>query len=159
MAGRFLVLLALIGLVSLAVVACGGGDDDEPEPTPQRTSPPTVPPAPTTPPASSEQASTTGGSVEGATKVSVINHDIGGPTGEYKLEPVDFTFKVGETVEFAVTAETEFHTFTVDELGIDADMNAGETETFTFTFDKAGTFRLICIPHEALGMEGTITVQ
>jgi plastocyanin len=31
--------------------------------------------------------------------------------------------------------------------------------TFTHTFDVAGTYKYFCVPHEALGMLGTITVQ
>lgn len=56
-------------------------------------------------------------------------------------------------------AETEFHTFTVDDLGIDMELDSGETKTLTYTFDKAGVYKLICIPHEALGMVGEIVVQ
>ena len=42
---------------------------------------------------------------------------------------------------------------------IDVVVDSGATETVTFTFDQAGTFQLICIPHERLGMVGTITVR
>ena len=60
---------------------------------------------------------------------------------------------------FALVAEAEFHTFTVDELDIDVFMEAGETVRYTFTFDKPGTYKLICIPHQALGMTGEIVVE
>ena len=86
------------------------------------------------------------------------NQDIGG-SGKYQFNPKELSFSVGESIDFEVTAETEFHTFTVDDLEIDEALSGGETITFSYTFDKAGTFRLYCIPHEALGMEGTITVQ
>ena len=66
---------------------------------------------------------------------------------------------MGETVTFQVSAETEFHTFEIDELGISKEMEAGQTIEFEYTFDKAGTFELYCVPHEALGMTGTITVN
>jgi plastocyanin len=36
------------------------------------------------------------------------------------------------------------------------DIDGGQT--FSHTFDVPGTYRYICIPHEALGMLGTITV-
>ena len=29
----------------------------------------------------------------------------------------------------------------------------------SFTFDKPGEYELVCIPHESLGMTGTITVE
>ena len=86
-----------------------------------------------------------------------MNQDAGG-SGDYKFAPSDFKFKRGEAVTFIMTAETEFHTFTVDELAIDESVSAGETTTFTHTFDKPGTYRLICIPHESLGMVGKLVV-
>ena len=75
------------------------------------------------------------------------------------FDPSQFTFDVGDRVTFTLWGETEFHTFTVGDLDIDVDVDEGTTETFSFTFDQPGTFQLICIPHEALGMTGTITVK
>lgn len=90
--------------------------------------------------------------------VHVINRDQGG-SGEYRFDPSEFRFGGGQEVTFALTAETEFHTFTVDELGIDVSIDAGETVLFTFTFDMPGTYELICIPHQNLGMVGEIVVE
>ena len=90
--------------------------------------------------------------------VRVENRDIGG-SGEYEFVPDEFNFKVGETITFEMSAETEYHTFTVDELGIDEDMDAGETITFSYTFDRAGEFEIICVPHQAFGMTGVIVVE
>ena len=78
---------------------------------------------------------------------------------EYRFEPVDFTFTVGETVTFTLTSENEYHSFTVDDLDIYVDVEAGDTQTLTFTFDEPGTYELICVPHTTQGMVGTITVQ
>jgi plastocyanin len=88
----------------------------------------------------------------------VVNRDTGG-SGKYEFSPSEMTFKVGETVSFRVSAETEFHTFNVDDLGIDQAIDGGQSVEFTHTFDKAGTFKLVCLVHEASGMVGTITVQ
>ena len=52
----------------------------------------------------------------------------------------------------------EFHTFTVKELEIDIFINAGESVQEVVTFDQEGTFELVCIPHEALGMVGEVRV-
>ena len=82
-----------------------------------------------------------------------------GGSGVYAFDPHELVFRVGDTVIFNLSAESEFHTFTADDLGIDVSVDGGSTETFTFTFDKAGTYELTCIPHEALGMTGTITVR
>ena len=92
------------------------------------------------------------------TSTTFVSEDPGG-SGDYIFNPAEFTFQAGETVNFSMTAETEFHTFTVDELGIDVSADGGESVSFTFTFDRSGTFSLICIPHEAFGMLGTITVR
>jgi plastocyanin len=85
--------------------------------------------------------------------------DDGGGRGPFVFTPVDYEFGVGETVNFTFTAESQFHTFTVNDLGIDVAVDGGKTVDFSHTFDKAGTYKLICIPHEALGMAGTITVK
>ncbi|MDA1348871.1 MAG: plastocyanin/azurin family copper-binding protein [Chloroflexi bacterium] len=142
-------LIAFIVIPSiLLVLGAACGSDDEPASAP--TAAPTSAPAATTaPPATGQPA----GKV-----LDVINHDQGG-SGKYEFEPNEFNFKVGETVTLRLTSETEFHTYTVDDLGIDVAVEAGETVEFTFTFDQAGTFGLICIPHESLGMVGAITVQ
>ena len=84
--------------------------------------------------------------------------DAGG-RGPFTFNPAEFSFKVGETVNFTFAAESQFHTFTVDDLGIDVSVDGGATVDFNSTFDKAGTFELICIPHELQGMVGTITVR
>ncbi len=129
-----------------ALVACGSNNGGQAAPAP----PPTTAPAPPT--AAPAAPSLPEGVVE------VINRDLGG-SGEYRFDPAEFTFSVGQEVTFAIVAETEFHTFTVDDLDIDVEIDAGETEMFTYTFDKAGTYELICIPHQAQGMTGAITVN
>jgi len=89
----------------------------------------------------------------------VINLNDSGGRGPFSFDPSELNFSVGETVTLVLKSETQFHTFTVETLGIDADVPVGETVDFTYTFDKAGTYDLICIPHQALGMTGTITVR
>lgn len=155
MSKRIFALITMAALVSIALVACGGGADPTPA-APQRASPPVVPPANTTAPAPSN---TTGGdSPGGGTAVTVSLQDQGG-SGSYKFDSSEFNFSAGETVSFTFNSETEFHTFTVDDLGIDVSVDAGSPETLTFTFDKPGVYELVCVPHESLGMVGTITVQ
>lgn len=127
------------------LAACGSDSDDGGDnaaTAPPATPPPAAAPTPNIP--------------EGA--IQVINRDQGG-SGEYAFDPADHKFSVGQEVTFAISAQTEFHTFTVDDLGIDLSVNAGETDIFTYTFDKAGTYKLYCIPHQALGMVGEIVVE
>ena len=135
-------------LIAVMVFAACGGDGGES--SPPATAVPTAEPTPTVSTVSAQPPA--GGPI-----VKVQNQDQGG-SGKYQFVPSDYSFKLGDTVTFEMTAETEFHTFTADDLGIDESVSAGETVTFTHTFDTAGTFSLICIPHEAFGMTGTITV-
>lgn len=140
--------LSVVLLLAVAVIAaaCGGDENG---------GAPAAPPTPTVAaaaPAAAQPAPSSGGRV-----VRVENQDKGG-SGVYQFVPSELNFEVGDTVTFEITAETEFHTFTVDDLGIDVSLEAGETVTHTYTFDKAGTFKLLCIPHETFGMTGTITV-
>ncbi len=91
-------------------------------------------------------------------RVDVNMEDPGG-SGEYVYDPAEFTFERGEQVTLVMTSEGEFHTFTVPDLDIDVHVDAWKTKALTFTFDKPGTFELVCIPHETLGMTGVITVR
>ncbi len=79
----------------------------------------------------------------------------------YLYEPEALQFETGETVEFRLLSVDESHTFTVRDLGINWVVpKEEEPQAQTFTFDRAGTFRLVCIipGHEGSGMVGTITV-
>lgn len=137
--------VALLALLAAALAACGGsggGTERAATATPN-----------TENAASGASASSARGGV-----VRVINKDPGG-SGEYRFDPAQLRFEVGQEVTFSLSGETEFHTFTVDELDIDVSMDVGETVEYTYTFDQAGTFRLYCIPHEALGMTGEIVVE
>ena len=150
MPGGLRLSVAPLLAVAVIAVACGGGGGGE-----SGGAPPTAAPAPTvaaTAPAAGQPAPSLGGRV-----VRIENQDKGG-SGVYQFVPSELDFKVGDTVTFEITAETEFHTFTVDDLGIDVSLEAGETVSHTYTFDKAGSFKLLCIPHETFGMTGTITV-
>ena len=88
--------------------------------------------------------------------VDLLDNDGRGP---YSYEPADFSFSVGDKVTFTLTSEAVYHTFTIDGTSVDVDVDVGEVVTYTYTFDEAGTFDLICIPHELNEMVGVITVQ
>ena len=66
---------------------------------------------------------------------------------------------IGEKITFKITSESEFHTFTIDELDIYETADGGESFEFTVTFETPGTYKLYCVPHETLGMIGEVTVQ
>ena len=147
-------VLVLVVLSAAIAAACdGGGEDPTPDSGRRSPSPPPAAPQATATPTAVLDEPDDG---DGGTPITVVNEDVGG-SGAYAFNPAELTFSVGETVTFTLTAETEFHTFTVEDLDIDQSLEAGETTKFNFTFDKAGTFSLICLAHPQ--MTGTITVQ
>ena len=147
-----LVAIALVIVAALTVFAACGTDTPTPPPVSQRVSPPIPPPKPTVAPTSPK------GTVVSAPGLTVELKDNGG-LGPFEFDPEDLTFIAGETVNFTFESESQLHTFTVEDLGIDVSVDGGETVGFSFTFDKPGKYDLICIPHEKLGMVGTITVE
>lgn len=158
---KIVLLTTLVAALSI-VAACGGdvppkGNHDavKPAPIPASQQPTSAPPvaAPAAAPAVADSSTS---SAAAGREVIVELKDEG---GDYAFAPAELAFSVGETVTFKMTSQNEFHSFTVDDLGIDMEVEAGETGTLNFTFDKAGTYEVICIPHESLGMVGTITVQ
>lgn len=152
-----ILILVLITSLAPAAVGCSGnssdtkakGDGSPPSTVAAVAAPPALPTSPSAAPA---PAPSTAG------MFAVGLQDPGG-SGSYVFDPADLSFSVGETVTFALTSENEFHTFTVDDLDIDEGVESGETVELSFTFDTAGTYELICVPHQSLGMVGTITVQ
>ena len=102
----------------------------------------------------SEDAGSSAGSADRS--IEVLMQDDG---GNYIYTPEEITVSAGETVELVLTSQNEFHSFTVDDLGIDVEVEAGETDKLVFTFDEPGTYDFICLPHESLGMVGQIIVQ
>ena len=94
----------------------------------------------------------------GARIVSVNMSDCIGADG-CAFSPSAFEFRTGETVRFQLVAESEFHTFTINELGVNEAINARQTRYLDVTFDRPGEYALICVPHESLGMKGAIAVR
>ncbi len=156
---RLIPLTVLMVFAGMAALACGSDDDlapatprPSPPPPPAATAPAATAPVPTAP-ATQEPVTP-----ESLTEFTVDLNDSGG-RGPFAFDPFDLNFSAGEAVSFTFVGESVFHTFTVEELGIDVDVDGGETVSFEFTFDEQGTYRLICIPYQALGMIGTITVR
>ena len=152
---RRLVALALAAAaISVVTVACGRPAPTEPSVTIiQRASPPIPAPAPTVAPGEEAVTERLIG-----TPLTVQLVDNGG-AGPFSYDPQDLTFDTGEIVNFTFFSEAAFHTFTVGDLDINVEVNAGESGGLDFAFEEPGTYVLICVPHEALGMVGTITVR
>ena len=144
MRNKLMAAFVLTLSVTMLAAACGGGDAEEPTassiPVPATaTDTPTQPSGNGTPP----------GQV-----VNVIQTE-----NPYVFMPDAYTFELGTTYSLVFEPPGEFHTFNVDELGIEIFVNAGETVQQDITPSTAGSFKLYCVPHESLGMVGTITVS
>tara|TARA_B100001123_G_C14980645_1_gene895440 strand:+ start:117 stop:599 length:483 start_codon:yes stop_codon:yes gene_type:complete len=144
----------------LLIIACGDSSTSDTSTGYESPNPPPVSsklsqPAPAT---ASNTAKGLSAATGTGTQVTIVNGDPGGKTGEYIFAPDVLNFKKGESVDFTLTAESEVHNFNIEPLNIDTDIDAGETLSFNYVFDTVGTFKFICIFHEANGMVGTITV-
>ena len=73
------------------------------------------------------------------------------------FEPSTITVAKGQIVRLTVTSTDIYHTFTIDELGIDVPVGSRQTVTKEFTVEEAGTFAFYCDVgnHRSAGMEGT----
>ena len=147
------IFFGLIAITLIVIIGCSSSDNQL-NTTEEITSPP--PPAKVIGDLKTEKELSAQESKDKGRLVEVQMLDAG---ENYVYEPADLTFKVGEKITFKITSETEFHTFTIDELDLYETADAGESYEFTITFETAGTYRLYCVPHETLGMIGEVTVQ
>lgn len=152
-------LLALALTLALLGAGCGEGDVDEAAPggTDDEI---------TTTTATTGETTTTGG--EGLTppQLDGLTNDHGVQELEgnsFALELDDFYFEPtfvatdgGKSVTVEMTNEGDArHTFTVDPLGIDEVVNAGESAEVTVDLpEEVGTLRYYCRFHAAQGMQG-----
>ena len=160
---RLVSLGVVIGAMSLAIAACGGGEKPSPTAIPESPSPPPARPVPTPDTTVKDGNGEPGNGATGeGRQITIVNMDPGGG-GEYEFQPAEVEVEVGETVTFELIAKTELHSFTVDALDIDQDIDgAAERDAValvTYTFESAGTYDLVCIYHEGSGMTGTLTVR
>ena len=93
-------------------------------------------------------------------------------TNQNTFSPATITIKKGETVTWQNASQT-VHSATFDPSkavkASDAELPKGVSpfdsgllqpgQTWSHTFTVAGTYKYFCIPHEALGMLGTVIVQ
>jgi plastocyanin len=74
------------------------------------------------------------------------------------FDPANITVEPGTTVTWVQSGNNPHTTTSYDGLWDSGMMEGGSGETFSFTFEEPGTFDYFCIPHESLGMIGTVTV-
>ncbi len=136
---KLLTVAITVSLLSVARIGCAG---QNPAPTPAPSPAPS--PAPTLPPAPAPEAAA-------FLEITV--------TAKFAtFEPSTITVAKGETVKLTLISTDAPHTFTIDELGVNVSVGAGQTVTKEFTVEKAGTFAFYCAvgQHRAAGMEGTL---
>jgi plastocyanin len=139
--------------------------------------------ATSTPAATTPAAGATGGAAGAvaAAPATGTTHEvkmIGDATG-YKFEPAAITVKAGDAIKYIMVSGGP-HNVTFQNVAdaaaraqLDANMpgqKMGEAsgpmvmqpnESYTISFAKvpAGTYEYVCLPHAAMNMKGTVTVQ
>lgn len=158
-------LVTTVAILSTLAVVIACGENTPPKGSHEPVKPAAVPAAqqPSTAPPSAAPVTSSGTSSSSSTSSAAADVELAvtlkDENGDYAYDPEEITVDAGQTVKFALTSQGEFHTFTVDDLDIDLEVEAGDTQSLTFTFDEPGSYDLICIPHESLGMVGKIIVQ
>ncbi len=72
--------------------------------------------------------------------------------------PANITVEPGTTVTWVHSGNNPHTTTSYDGLWDSGMIEGGSGGTFSFTFEEPGTFEYFCIPHEELGMIGSVTV-
>ena len=84
-------------------------------------------------------------------------------SGDYRFDPKDLTLTSGRTYTLSLTSDAEYHTWSVKNPAggylVDSQVLPKETKIVQFTAPAAGTYEVVCIPHVAQGMTGTLTVR
>ena len=76
------------------------------------------------------------------------------------FDPKDITIPNGKTTTILLKNKGKReHTFTVKELGIDAEVQPGQEKDLTVKPNKSGTYELICRYHFRRGMVGKVIVN
>jgi plastocyanin len=72
--------------------------------------------------------------------------------------PANITVEPGTTVTWVQSGDNPHTTTSYDGLWDSGLLPGGSRQTFSFTFEEPGTYDYFCIPHEDLGMIGSVTV-
>jgi plastocyanin len=74
------------------------------------------------------------------------------------FDPATITVEPGTTVTWVQSGNNPHTTTSYDGLWDSGLIEGGSGGTFSFTFEEPGTYDYFCIPHEDLGMVGSVTV-
>ncbi|MBN6888766.1 plastocyanin [Cytobacillus horneckiae] len=76
------------------------------------------------------------------------------------FNPKDITISNGKTTTLILkNIGNKEHTFTVEKLGIDVELQPGKEKTITVKPNKPGTYELLCRYHFNEGMVGKVIVK
>ena len=156
---RFLVVAGIVG--AAAVVACGGSTAAVPTKSSASLA------APASGGGSAPPTATSGSTSAAASSGATVTL-----SDDNKFTPATLTVAAGTTVTF-LNSSTMIHSVTDDPSKAvnkaNAQLPSGvqpwdsgllqPSQKWTHTFAVAGTYKYFCVPHETLGMLGTITVQ
>src|SRR5918993_6086940 len=73
--------------------------------------------------------------------------------------PANITVEPGTTVTWVQSGDNPHTTTSYDGLWDSGMIEGGSGGTFSFTFEEPGRYDYFCIPHESLGMVGSVTVS
>lgn len=145
----------MVAAVAVLAMACGGDKEPAPAKPAAATKEATTPaPAAPKPAAAAPTAPATTAPAPSAAAAAVTVKMLEGPYA-FDIKRIEVT--AGQVIK--LTAGKEFHTFTVKDLGIDQIMPAGVNAEVKVPTGKKGTFRLVCLPHESVGMVGEVVVK
>src|SRR5215217_8100039 len=74
------------------------------------------------------------------------------------FDQANITVEPGTTVTWVQSGNNPHTTTSYDGLWDSGMIEGGSGGTFSFTFEEPGTYDYFCIPHESLGMIGSVTV-
>ena len=79
---------------------------------------------------------------------------------DVRFDPNTLTARPGEKVALTVSNHDGFkHNFTISELGVNEDIDAGKTVTLVFTTKGNSDLQFFCEYHKARGMVGTLNLS
>jgi plastocyanin len=89
-----------------------------------------------------------GGGGGGATTLTMVDND---------FQPAELTVSSGAELELTNEGQA-LHNLTIEEAGIDQDVQAGQSSSVTVELDP-GDYEMVCEYHVGQGMTGTLTVE
>jgi plastocyanin len=147
-------LRVLVGALALGLGACSSGNGDDPA----EGAAPTGNDNPTSAGGCAEAAELTG-AIEDRGTAEISGGAITLDASEFAFSPTCVEAGGGQTVEVTVTnGGSALHNLSVESLGIDEDVRAGESITVEVTLPDSGAVPFVCKYHVANGMQGAFLV-